>query len=378
MNKKILFAVATLFSINKFQAQEHSFKIEGTIKQYQDVDKILLSYAKNGNLGLDSSKVVNGKFHFEGKTNDEDKAYLQIIGKHLADQKPKSYLEYRILYLDAGTIHVDIDKSLSFAQIYGTPTNDLINNLSKDLAPYTKKQHELADKYASVKSKEEHDQIREEIRKNEVGRSKIIDKFIKDNNTSPLALMELKSQVSPKEEPQRAIDLFDQLSPKLKESYEGKLFNKSLTEDRKFAKGVSFPDLQLPDVNGKEYAIHDFKGKYVLVDFWASWCGPCRKENPNLIQAYKQYKSKGFDIVSISLDGGDDNAAQGKENWIKAIQQDQLTWTQLSDLKGMESTTAKELDIETIPMNFLLDPNGKIVARNLRGNELKEMLEKLF
>jgi peroxiredoxin len=123
------------------------------------------------------------------------------------------------------------------------------------------------------------------------------------------------------------------------------------------------------DVNGKPVSISSFKGKYLLVDFWASWCRPCRQENPNVVAAYQQFKNKNFTVLGVSLD-------QDKESWKKAIATDNLTWPHMSDLKQWESAAVPAYGIEGIPFNVLLDPSGKIIKSSLRGNELLSTLSK--
>jgi thiol-disulfide isomerase/thioredoxin len=136
--------------------------------------------------------------------------------------------------------------------------------------------------------------------------------------------------------------------------------------------GEEVPEIKLKDFMGKEVSLSSLKGKVVLLDFWASWCGPCRKENPNVVRAYQKYKDKGFTVFSVSLD---DN----RDRWIAAIQQDQLIWeNHVSDLKGWNSSAAKLYGVKSIPSTFLLDKNGKIVATNLRGMELEIKLEQLL
>ncbi|HXS36004.1 MAG TPA: TlpA disulfide reductase family protein [Flavipsychrobacter sp.] len=135
--------------------------------------------------------------------------------------------------------------------------------------------------------------------------------------------------------------------------------------------GAIAPDLNLPTPEGKMVSLSSLKGKYVLLDFWASWCGPCRAENPNVVAAYNKYKDKKFVILSVSLDNN-------KNAWLAAIKKDNLTWTHVSDLKGWESSAARVYDIESIPSNFLIDPSGKIIDRDLRGDALEERLSSIL
>ncbi|MFD2966874.1 peroxiredoxin family protein [Sphingobacterium bambusae] len=138
----------------------------------------------------------------------------------------------------------------------------------------------------------------------------------------------------------------------------------------KTALGMKFPDFQLPNEQGDLVRLSAIQnGKYILIDFWASWCGPCRKENPNLLKTYARFKDKGFDIVAISVD-------MRKKDWLKAIEEDNLPWTQLSDLKGWDDGFAKSLYIHAVPDSFLLAPDGTIIARGARAGLLEELLEK--
>jgi peroxiredoxin len=131
------------------------------------------------------------------------------------------------------------------------------------------------------------------------------------------------------------------------------------------------PEFSLPDVNGKTITLSSFKGKYVLVDFWASWCLPCRKENPNVVQAYNKYKNKNFTILGVSLD-------KEKDDWLGAIETDKLSWTQVSDLQEWNSAAVSTFNFTGIPFNILVDPEGKIIAQSLRGDSLEEKLEEIL
>ena len=135
--------------------------------------------------------------------------------------------------------------------------------------------------------------------------------------------------------------------------------------------GKQAPELSLPDINGKAINLSSFKGKYVLVDSWASWCLPCRQENPNVVQVYNKYKNKNFTILGVSLD-------KEKDDWLNAIQKDKLSWTQVSDLREWNSQAVSTFDFTGIPFNVLVDPDGKIIAQSLRGNELEKKLEEVL
>ena len=167
--------------------------------------------------------------------------------------------------------------------------------------------------------------------------------------------------------------LFRGLDKTVRNSEAGRALRKNMDGFMAVRIGVTAPLFEAPDTSGNNIRLKDFRGKYVLLDFWASWCGPCREENPNVVKAYEQFKNKGFTIIGISLD------QPGKRDaWIKAIHADGLAWQHVSDLQYWKNAVAKLYSIRSIPQNFLLDPQGKIVAANLRGEALTQTLQALL
>ena len=201
----------------------------------------------------------------------------------------------------------------------------------------------------------------------------IIKRFILSNPDSYLSLIALYSVDGPSPDAFELDSLYNTLSPAIKSTESAHVFKTALEPLKHTAPGVMAPDFTQNDVNGVPVKLSSFRGKYVLVDFWASWCGPCREENPNVVKVYNKYKDKNFTIIGVSLD-----RATGKDDWLAAIKNDGLVWTQVSDLKYWSNEAAALYYVSSIPSNFLIGPDGKIIAKDLRGDDLDAKLKEVL
>jgi peroxiredoxin len=255
----------------------------------------------------------------------------------------------------------------------------------KDLAAYNRLNDSLSKKWLPIfhaleVAKQQNDSNKLErinnieLPKYRAEKQVLITQFIKDHPHSyhSAELLIYQSQTLPMDSLKK---LYEGLDSKVKISRNGQEINSFITVAENLLIGKKAPDFTMPNLNGEQISLKDFRGKYVLLDFWASWCIPCRKEHPNMKEAFDRFKERGFTIVSVSLDRLADKA-----DWIKAIEQDQLGWTQLCDFKAWQSETVKLFNLmgKGIPANFLLGPNSEIIAKDLRGDDLKLQLTLLF
>jgi peroxiredoxin len=210
----------------------------------------------------------------------------------------------------------------------------------------------------------------ENLTLNKQKKDKLIE-FVRSHPAYYIDLIALRQTLIPVPDDISITDrLFNSLDDKVKETPSGLELKRTIANFMKVATGKPAPLFTAPDTSGHAVSLASFRGKYVLLDFWASWCGPCREENPNVVEAYKEFHPKNFEIISVSLD------QPGKrENWVNAIRQDGLHWQHVSDLKFWDSEVAKLYSIRSIPQNFLIDPQGKIIAANLRGKALWTTLQ---
>jgi peroxiredoxin len=265
-------------------------------------------------------------------------------------------------FLEAGAVTVNSTDSISNAVVTGAKANDDYNKLNEQLKAVNEFGPVVMKKISDLAQKQDKKGITALRDSLDAAKKKIAGEFFEANTSSPIALYVLNEKVEP---------LYNKLNKELKECPSGREFAKRLEAARKTAVGSSAIEFSQADSTGKAIALSSFRGKYVLVDFWASWCGPCRADNPNVVKVYEKFNPKGFEILGVSLDSK-------KADWQEAIKHDKLTWTNVCDLKGAKNAAAEMYGVRVIPQNFLVDPNGKIVAKNLHGEELEKKLEELM
>jgi thiol-disulfide isomerase/thioredoxin len=358
-----------------FAQGEKPFTIQGTVAQVQKPAKVYLNIRKGDDAVLDSATIKDGKFFFKGAIKEPTMASLMMVITDPQPDAPKSMKrDILSLFLDKGAITVTAQDSISKAVVKGSAANVAYEELNSMLNDVTAQIKALQKEYRQLyMAKDEEGMKRLEPRFDELEaqEKKIEGSYLAKNPGSPIAMFVLNQYAGYDLNPAEVEPVFKKLQKKIRSSEAGKAFVQRLEAARKTAVGQPALDFSQAGTDGKAVSLTSFRGKYILVDFWASWCGPCRAENPNVVRAYSKYKGKGFEILGVSLD-------DKKDKWLAAIQADNLSWTHVSDLKGWKNAAAELYSIRAIPQNLLIDPQGKIIAKNLRGDALETKLGEII
>jgi peroxiredoxin len=329
--------ILTLLSCKKEKTKESHFKLIGKTSQIENGEKVYLEYNLDeefeAQIIIDSTVIENDSFQFITKL-----PYYPLKSVVFT----KNYKESKLIWIENKEILFDASNSdFRNAIVIGSETEKLANeiNLLSNTLTY------------------------EEINKEKLA-------FIKNHPNSILSAFYLSEQITDINK-QKIINFYDSFSKPIKESKYGQFIAKFIELNKSLKIGDDFVDFEMESPNSVKIKLSDFKNKVLLLDFWASWCAGCRKTHPDLVKVYDEYKDKGFEIISISLDNK-------KDNWTKAIEQDNLTWIHLSDLKGTHNIAKLAYGISAVPDNYLIDINGKIIGRHLSPKELEIKLSEIM
>ena len=378
MKKIILIALTGLF----ISCNSNSYKVSGEINGLTDGTKVFLEKQDKatGVVAVDTVKIEKGKFTFKGESKEPEIHLIQV--ENLNGKVP--------FILENGNITIVINKdSIAKAKRSGTYNNDEFQNYNVKM---TKIQESMQKKMAAFENQnmaamQAANEKKDTVTVNNLRKdyAKIQEGFTLQFTTENYAYIEkspksfisvlliegMLNEMAPKFD--KIKKFYDGLDSSLKETKVGKNIKTGLDAVNKLAIGQKAPDFSAKNPDGKLVSLKESLGKVTIIDFWASWCAPCRAENPNLVALYNEFHTKGLNIIGVSLDR-DGEAAK----WKEAIVKDQLTWSQVSNLKFWEDPIAMQYNVKSIPAAFLLDANGNIIAKDLRGAELKAKVAELL
>lgn len=375
----LAFTAAVLISCNK-----DGYTINGELKGFEDGTKVYINKQdENGFTKIDSTEVKGGTFTFKNEKTPETDIYFIEVGKSQEFMYP--------FIFEKGEIKFTFDKEKrEDVKVNGTKNNDLMTSYNEEAFKIQKEimDFQQANQAKFMEAQQKGDQVTMQTLMDQITKiqEKYIDqnkKFIETNKDSYVSLLLLTQlAMSDAITTDEIKKYYTDLDASVKDTKKGKEFSENLkkieetqkesqAKKDKVAIGQKAPDFTANTPDGKAESLHKNLGKVTLVDFWASWCGPCRKENPNVVALYNKYKAQGLKIIGVSLD-------KEKEAWVKAIADDKLNWLQVSNLKFWDDAIAKDYTVEAIPATFLLDANGTIVARDLKGAELDAKIAELL
>jgi peroxiredoxin len=360
-------------------AQAPNFSLSGKIGSVSKPAMVYIDYMDNGVSHEDSTAVVNGAFSFSGNISDIVTARMALAhngeGKNSAIYKGQADAIY--FYFGKEKVVMISSDSLSNASVTGSKVYDDYQAYNKAIGGYFLDLVKAANaEFARGTPEQQSDSTyinaqHAKYYNTLLKRAENQLQYAKDNPNSYFGLVALSEAASRRVDVSTMGPVFNALNEKLKATFVGQGLALRLKSVSLTSVGSMAPLFTMNDVNGKPVSLADLRGKVVLLDFWASWCEPCRAESPNLMQQYKLYKNKGFEIISVSVD-------TYKKNWVQAIEQDKLPWLQVSDLRGWNNAVGRLYGITGVPAFFLINPDGKIIGKDLRGEPLNKKLAEIF
>lgn len=347
------------------ETKEVGFELQASLNGLTYQKAYLSEYKEGEMIKIDSVDVKDGKFSFKGELALPEVRYVSFNeGKEMFPV----FIENATIQVSGSLVSPDSVK------ITGSASQKIVDDFKTGLKSHEDIMNAIVDRYYEAEEKGDEEAMASvdiEYYAADSVKNIYIEEYIAKNSSSVVApYLSLRYLLGGYEIPQ-----IETLVASFKDDAKKSIYTTNITDRLAVLKnsqiGSPAPEFSMNDVDGNPIALSSFKGKYVLIDFWAAWCGPCRAENPNVVAAYKKFNKKGFDILGVSLD---DN----KDKWLEAIKKDGLTWTQVSDLKSWSNAAAKLYGVNSIPHSVLLDKEGVIIAKNLRGEELHKKLEEVL
>ena len=361
MKNSIWLVLITMVFFSCSSEPDNQFTIKADMEDVSD-GWVVLTRVIDGDLKpVDSVKAVDGKFTFTGTIDTPEMYYLDF----------KENKTFHRFFVEPGTITITGD--LQTPEFEGADAQVVFDRFNEEMRQFDQRGTDLTQRYREAQEANDQEtlgRVEEDFRELEKEQTAYIINFAARNPASVASpyIIVSNAYVFNLEELEQALDSFDA-------SISGSKYVQQLSDQvdklRKVAIGQPAPVFTQKNEDGEPVSLSDFRGQYLLIDFWASWCQPCRAENPNLVEAYNKYKDQGFEILGVSLD-------RKKDSWLKAIENDNLTWPQVSDLQYWNNEASDLYGVSSIPANFLLDPEGVIIAKNLRGEKLDEKLEEIL
>lgn len=341
-----------------YSVNAQQFKIDGTSEGLADHTWLYLKTANE--IKLDSCEVIGNKFNLKGQITETAQPVILHNSK---------FSNYVFFWLEPKTIQVTLkNNEFKKAIIKGSEAQNENERLAKLIEPFNKTIDSLSLILKTVKNDQGHTMLTYQAARKR--QEQAYQQYVLNNPNSLIALYVL-SVYSISWGKVKTEELFNKLTTTLKDSEKGKKIKDFIAYNQEISIGKKYLDFEQMSSTGKNIKLSSIRDKYILLEFWASWCGPCRAENPNLVKTYAEYKDKGFEIFGVSAD--EDKAA-----WLAAIKADNLPWNNVCDLKGDKNLAVLIYGISSFPTNYLIDRNGIIVAKNLRGEALKNKLAELL
>ncbi|WP_461533100.1 redoxin domain-containing protein [Sinomicrobium sp.] len=347
------------------------FVIQGSLNNLPEASMALLTYTQNEIEHKDSVQLKDGAFTFKGKVDAPAQAYISIRHGETFPEKSWERDTFGFLIENAEMQIVSKD-SIRRASLTGSLLNAESDTLNSAINPLRRKIQELSMALQGKPQDSAYMATVDTINATAATVQAIVREFIENHRNSYIALQAFTNyEMGYDFDPIVAEKEYNLFSDELRNTPLAKKISNRIAVAKKTAIGQKTIDFTQERLSGEAFTLSSLEGKYVLIDFWASWCVPCRQENPHVVKAYMQFKDKNFEIVGVSLD-------EKRKNWENAIEKDGLPWINVSDLKGWKNEVAQQYGVTAVPQNLLIDPEGVIIAKNLRGEALTERLSEIF